>query len=149
MNGGGPSLPSVLPPLRDDLRLHRAAASGDGSPAWVIQDPVSNVFYRIGWLEFERLVRWELASPAAILASVHGETLLDPSREELGQLYSFLLANQLFAIHHADYTRYLLARRRALHPSRLKWLLHHYLFFRLPLSGRSVSLSGCCPWSGG
>ena len=133
MNGGGPSLPSVLPPLRDDLRLHRAAASGDGSPAWVIQDPVSNVFYRIGWLEFELLVRWELASPAAILASVHGETLLDPSREELGQLYSFLLANQLFAIHHADYTRYLLARRRALHPSRLKWLLHHYLFFRLPL----------------
>ena len=133
MSGGAQPLPSVLPPLRDDLRLHEAAANGDGSPAWVIQDPTCNTFYRIGWLEFELLVRWDLATPSAILASVHSETLLDPSSEELGLVYSFLLANQLLAIHHAEYTNYLLARRRALHPSRLKWLLHHYLFFRLPL----------------
>ena len=89
MNGGGPSLPSVLPPLRDDLRLHRAAASGDGSPAWVIQDPVSNVFYRIGWLEFDLLVRWELASPAAIpagpAASLRGQPALVPSTSGRGR----------------------------------------------------------------
>ena len=120
MSGGAQPLPSVLPPLRDDLRLHEAAANGDGSPAWVIQDPTCNTFYRIGWLEFELLVRWDLATPSAILASVHSETLLDPSSEELGLVYSFLLANQLLAIHHAEYTNYLLARRRALHPSRLK-----------------------------
>jgi len=133
VSGGAQPLPSVLPPLRDDLRLHEAAANGDGSPAWVIQDPTCNTFYRIGWLEFELLVRWDLATPSAILAAVHSETLLDPSAEELGLVYSFLLSNQLLAIHHAEYTNYLLARRRALHPSRLKWLLHHYLFFRLPL----------------
>ena len=54
-----------LPPLREDLALIEAAPQRDGSPAWMIHDPVSNRFYRIGWLEFEVLTRWQSASAAA------------------------------------------------------------------------------------
>ena len=43
-----PTLPASLPALREDLQLHPGAPHADGSPAWVIQDPVSNAFYRIG-----------------------------------------------------------------------------------------------------
>ena len=43
-------LPAQLPPLREELQLHAAAPYSDGSPAWVIQDPVNNRFYRIGYL---------------------------------------------------------------------------------------------------
>ena len=47
------------PPLRNDLRLSEAAPGNSGEPTWVIQDTVVNRFYRIGWLEFECLLRWE------------------------------------------------------------------------------------------
>ena len=47
-----------LPRIRDELVVFPAAANEDGSPAWIIQDPVNNRFYRIGWLEFECLLRW-------------------------------------------------------------------------------------------
>ncbi|MCP5688523.1 hypothetical protein NL372_30215, partial [Klebsiella pneumoniae] len=47
-----------LPPLREDLRLCEAADSREGEPAWMIHDTVLNRFYRIGWLEFECLLRW-------------------------------------------------------------------------------------------
>ena len=51
-----PDAPS--PALRDDLRLSEASPGRNGEPAWVIQDIVVNRFYRIGWLEFECLLRW-------------------------------------------------------------------------------------------
>ena len=61
---------AALPmPLREDLRLHEAAPEGDGSPAWSIQDPLSNRFYRIGWFEFECLLR--LPETRAVVFSIH------------------------------------------------------------------------------
>ena len=56
-----------LPPLREELRLLPAAANRDGSPAWMIHDPVCNRFYRIGWLDFEMLARWSLGSAQAVV----------------------------------------------------------------------------------
>ena len=58
-----------LPALREDLKLFPAAANRDGSPAWMIQDPVSNRFFRIGWLEFELLSRWDLKNPGPGVAN--------------------------------------------------------------------------------
>ena len=40
-------------PLREDLRLYESGSDRDGAPMWAIQDPVTNRFYRIGWLEYE------------------------------------------------------------------------------------------------
>lgn len=122
-----------LPPLREDLQLHQAAANPDGSPAWVIQDPVNNAFYRIGWLEFELLSRWHLTTPQALLAAARAETLLDPTDDELQALLEFLQANQLLSLHGASYTDHLVRLYRHGHLSRARWLLHHYLFFRIPL----------------
>ena len=47
-----------LMPLRPDLRLAETARNASGEPAWVIQDTVLNRFFRIGWFEFECLLRW-------------------------------------------------------------------------------------------
>ena len=123
----------ALPPLREDLQLHEAAPNADGSPAWVIQDPVNNAFYRVGWLEFELLSRWHLATPQALLAATRTETPLAPTDDELQALVEFLQSNQLLALHDAGYTDYLIRLYRHGHLSRARWLLHHYLFFRIPL----------------
>jgi putative peptide zinc metalloprotease protein len=141
-----PGLPATLPPLRQDLQLHPAAPPGDGSPAWVIQDPVGNVFYRIGWLEFELLSRWTLGSPAALLHDTAAHTPLQPTAQELAALYDFLLGHQLLDVHDPRYTQHLLARHRKAHGSRARWLLHHYLFFRVPLLRPAQALQALLPW---
>ena len=68
----------LLPPLREDLRLHEAAPERDGSPAWTIQDPVGNRFFRIGWLEFELLAHWRLRDPALVLEAIGAAGPLAP-----------------------------------------------------------------------
>lgn len=139
-------LPPQLPPLRPDLQLHEAAANPDGSPSWTIQDPVTNAFYRIGWVDFELLARWHLGEPQAVLASAAAETLVRPTTEELGNLLGFLAENHLLSLHSAAYTTALLAQHRRGRLSALNWLLHHYLFFRIPLWRPDLWLQRALPW---
>ena len=61
--------PVPLPRIRDELILFPGSPNEDGTPAWVIQDPVSNRFYRIGWLDFELLVQWADHDAAALVES--------------------------------------------------------------------------------
>ncbi|MES2536291.1 MAG: HlyD family efflux transporter periplasmic adaptor subunit [Pseudomonadota bacterium] len=120
--------------LREDLRLETAPRGQDGTPHWHLIDPVRSRFFRIGWVEFELLSRWRAGMQAATLCrEVAGETALAPDPEDVAGLLHFLKANELLradapqlraGLHH-------LARRRTL--SRWQWLLHHYLFFRIPL----------------
>lgn len=126
-------LPARLPALREDLRLLPAAANRDGSPAWMIQDPVGNRFFRIGWLEFSLLSRWHVGTPSALLAAVHSETPLDPSDDELLQLMDFLAHQQLLRASDAAASDRLAAMRRLHTATGWKWLLHNYLFIRMPL----------------
>ena len=131
--GSGGQSPS-LPPIREDLRLYPGPAHADGSPSWRILDPVRNSFFEIGWLEFELLARWRTQRDgAALLAQVAAETQLKPSPEELQELIEFLAVNQLLAPRSAM-AQEVLGRR--LRESKHAWywqVLHHYLFFRLPL----------------
>src|SRR5665647_1941713 len=78
-----------LPPLREDLRLHEAAPDKDGAPAWSIQDPVTNRFFRIGWLEFECLLRWP-GNPAGIAEDIAGTTALAADQEQVEAFARFL-----------------------------------------------------------
>lgn len=127
------TLPAQLPGLREDLKLLDGPRLGDGSPSWVIQDPVANAFYRIGWLEFEMLSRWHLGSMESVLAAMRSETPLDASAEEFAALRQFLQHNHLLAIHSPRHTETLLGLYRRSRLSRARWLLQHYLFFRIPL----------------
>ena len=60
----------ALPPLREDLALHPGATQKDGSPSWVIEDPLRGRFFRIGWLEFELLSRWHLGDASQVAQAV-------------------------------------------------------------------------------
>lgn len=124
----------MLPPLRDELQLHPGPADGAGAPTWTIQDPVRNRFFRIGWPVFEMLSRWHLGSPSAIAAAVAAETTLNPAESDVQALIGFLGGNELLRPGGEDGTRRLTARAAASRQSWGQWLLHHYLFFRVPLA---------------
>jgi putative peptide zinc metalloprotease protein len=125
-------VPDVTP-MREDLQLFPAAANHDGSPAWMIQDPVSNRFFRIGWVEFELLSRWHLGNPALIIMSTRRETALPVTADDLNKVSEFLRQHQLVRVARAQDTDFLASMADKQDGSRLNWLLHNYLFFRLPL----------------
>jgi putative peptide zinc metalloprotease protein len=127
-----PPAEDALPALREDLNLLSASDNRDGSPAWMIQDPVSNRFYRIGWLEFELLVRWQ-PSANALLAQVAAETTLAPDRDALKALQEFLVQHCLVRAVRAQDSERLAERSERERRRDLRWLVHHYLFVRIPL----------------
>ncbi|SOD90769.1 site-2 protease family protein [Caenispirillum bisanense] len=122
-----------LPPLRDDLRLLPGPTARDGSPTWTIHDPVRNRYHRLGWAAFEMLARWPAGTGAAVCARVAAETTLAPGKAELEQLLRFLRANALVdmgsAADRGQWTR----QAEAMRQRWSSWLLHNYLFFRIPL----------------
>lgn len=42
----------------------------------MVQDPVNSRFFRIGWIDFEVLLRWGEGNPGAIVESVTAQTTL-------------------------------------------------------------------------
>ena len=135
-----------LPPLRQDLKLLPGPVQSDGSPTWRIQDAIRNRFFQIGWLEFELLSRWdEVADGRTLIARVAAQTTLEPQPAELAELLEFLGRNQLL----------LGIDRRAQQGLKRRWLagvrpwqetlLHHYLFFRIPLVRPSGFLDATLP----
>lgn len=120
-----------VPPLREDLRLSEAAHGSNGEPAWVIQDTVINRFYRIGWLEFECLLRWG-QSPRQISQQIGEGTALKPDVEQVLDFRQFLEQHQLLRAGPAALAK---LQSKSEEGSWLswRWWLHHYLFFRIPL----------------
>ncbi len=132
-NTGKPAQPlPSLPAMREDLTLFESSPHPDGSPAWVIQDPVRNKFFRIGWLEFELMIRWE-SDAQAVLAGLMAQTTLRPSLEDVFAFAHFLRGQHLIRLETAQDLQ--AARKAPGKPtmSNWHWWLHNYLFFRVPL----------------
>ncbi len=122
-----------LPSLREELDLLPGPLLADGQPSWTLHDPVRNRFFSIDWPTFEVLQRWSFDDPAAIAESIATATTLQLEAEDVRQVVRFLLDNQLVKPEGQGAARQLAERRARQEGSRLKWLLHHYLFFRVPL----------------
>ena len=134
----------ALSPLREDLQLHQGPAQKDGSPSWVIEDPMRGRFFRIGWLEFEVLQRWHLADARTVAAQVAQETLLQPSVEEV------LAVRQFFAQHQLLLDKTLIDKAAASQlpqPGLATQALHRYLMFRIPLVDPDRFLQRFLPWA--
>jgi putative peptide zinc metalloprotease protein len=120
-----------LPPLREDLCLHASGSDRGGAPTWTIQDPVDNRFFRIGWPEFEMLLRWG-GDAQQVAQAVAGQT---PLAVDAGQVLAFaaFLARHQLVRPSGEAVRRLAREARAGGWLSARWWLHHYLFFRIPL----------------
>lgn len=135
---------AVLPQLREDLRLYESGADADGAPIWAIQDPVLNRFYRIGWLEYECLLRW--GQPAEqIVESINQQTPLAVDAEQVADFAQFLEQHQLVRPGEQGMQR---MQKQAHEPGwrHWRWWLHNYLFFRLPMLRPQRFLQATMPW---
>ena len=136
----------ALPALRDELRLLPAAANHDGSPAWMVQDPVNNRFFRIGWIDFEMLLRWTIGSPKGVADAVSAQTTLEVDETDVHSLVAFLDQHNLLRANTPELVDRLCLRARQSQKSTYEWLLHNYLFFRVPLIRPQEWLMALMPW---
>ena len=141
---GSDTSKSPAPPLRQDLQLHSSTPFPDGSPAWVIQDPVTNRFYRIGWLEYECLLRWHLP-PARIAEDISINTTLEVDEDNVTHLAQFLDQNNLL---HASPQKLASFQKQSAQVKWKsgKWWLHTYLFIRVPVIRPQRFLQAMLPW---
>jgi putative peptide zinc metalloprotease protein len=122
-----------LPELRQDLALYPAPVAEDGSPAWQLHDPAANRYYLLGWPAFEILSRWPMGEAETIAQAISAETTLAITPDEVLALAQFLERHHLLAASTAQDSLRLASAAQAQKLHWLKWLLHHYLFFRIPL----------------
>jgi putative peptide zinc metalloprotease protein len=122
-----------LPPLREELNLHPGPALGTGEPSHILEDPVRNQFFRIDWVTFEILKRWSLCDPGDIVLSIEAGTPLHIGAEEIAAVLKFLHDNQLLRPDPLGSVKEMAARHNAAIGAWHTRLLHHYLFFRIPL----------------
>jgi putative peptide zinc metalloprotease protein len=145
MQGAAPTLPV----LREELALLPGPVLPDGQPSWTLHDPVRNLFFRIDWPTFEVLQRWGHGSPAQLAQDICEATTLQLSEDDVKGVAQFLVGNQLTRPTDDVATSRKLAERLAqLQGSPWKWLLHHYLFFRIPLVRPDAWLGRWKGWVG-
>lgn len=138
----------ALPSLREELGLQPGPVLADGQPSWTLHDPARNRFFRIDWPTFEILQRWSLGDPAAIVTSIATDTTLQLQADDVLGVIRFLTENQLVRPAGAGSARQFAERLARAEGGRLKWLLHHYLFFRVPLIRPDAWLTRWMPAAG-
>lgn len=134
------------PALREELRLHPGPVDRDGQPSWTLQDPVRHRFLRIDWITVEILRRWWLGDPGLIASEIGRQTTLALDRQDVLDVLALAMREEL--VHPPRTTR---ADHASASPPNgsakgLGWLLHHYLFFRIPLCRPDRALARLLPW---
>ncbi len=122
----------TLPALRQELELLEDSAGTGGSPSWLIHDPVRNQFFHIDWLSFELLRCWGAKTPDALIEQVQERGRVHASAADLHYLLEFLQRHQLLQVAPNAAAR-LAQNKQRMTGSWWAWLLHNYLFFRVPL----------------
>ncbi len=123
---------SALPALREELDLLPGPRLPDGQPSWTLHDPARNLFFQIDWASFAILSRWSLGHEERILAAISAETTLQLDADDVERLGTFLQNNQLCQTPLGTADRLTDSLRRTQGPW-IQWLLHNYLFLRIPL----------------
>ena len=139
-------LKKPLPPLREDITLLAGPAEADGTPTWTIYDPNRHRYFRFGWSGFEFLSRWHTGTGEALLQAIANETTLETNPEELEQFIRFLTANTLLRCDEPAAIKALTDIALKAKPSWAVWLLHNYLFIRIPLFRPDRFLRWSLPW---
>jgi putative peptide zinc metalloprotease protein len=124
--------PKPLPSFREDLVFHKGPVDQDGSPTFNIEDPVSAQYYKITWGEAHVIEAMRKGMTAVDLARKISETTtLKITPEEVESFFLQAAALKLLEIPTPSEQLKIEADRNK--HDWVKWLLLHYLYFRIPL----------------
>lgn len=126
--------PLCLPALRQELRIEPGSSDENGAPRWLLIDEVRNRYFTLSEQALGLLRYWRSGENshtfAAELTTQHG---INVSVAEVDGFIYFLRTNHLIQDRTPRGTRFLEQVRQRQRPGFFLWLLHHYLFIRIPL----------------
>jgi len=124
----------ALPALRPDVEIFAGPLDEDGSPTYVVHDPVSGSFSKIGWGEAAVLQRLRQGQTlSSILREISDKTTLKASPEDVVALCEDAQEQGLTISSQIRSAKELTEAVRSKKINPLKWLANHYLYFRIPL----------------
>jgi len=135
----------LWPELREDLALCPGPRAPDGTPTWTLHDPAAHRYYRLGWLEFECLQHWSLADPARIAEAIEHSSPICAEIFEIEDFARFLDSHQLVKPRGPEASRRMARLKKSSQTGFWIWLLHNYLFMRVPLLRPNAYLKQALP----
>ena len=117
--------------LRKELRLLPGEREQDGAPVWLLHDPLSGRYFRLGEEQVELLHHLEAGEPAAIAGAASASLGRTLGEQAVDDLILFLRTNNLIAADAAQLSWF--ARQKGRRPSAVAQLAKGYLFVRIPL----------------
>ena len=119
-----------LPPLRQDLQIQQQRHNELGEPQWLIHDPMRNRYFQISLTTVQLLNLWKSGMPLPELQQQAAAEQIEIQESELLQIIDFFSKNHLLEVADSDQlTKSQQQNRRHW----FHWLIHNYLFIRIPL----------------
>lgn len=124
----------LLAPLRQDLKLMRPDGVGGVPQHWLIYDATRHRYFEIDQTTFEVLSVWRGGMTLDALVAAVGQRFGKRiETADVEALRRFAAANFLTELPTDGGWRQLADTARRAQPGWWQWLLHHYLFFKIPL----------------
>ena len=136
----------ALPALRPDLALMPGGPAEDGSPTWLIHDAARNRYFRLGLDAFRALSHWTAGQGVEDFQQTCARHGIDLDADDVMALVQFVHGNQLTQASGEASLKRLMDLHLKTQQHWLKWLLHHYLFVRIPLWRPDAFLDRSWPW---
>lgn len=123
----------LLPKIREDLKLLETSPCEDGTKQWNIFDQISNKYFTIGIDSLELIKHWEagISTQEFIKKLEKVNYIID--EESLIVFISFLSNSGLVKCQTMEDNKKIIEQRKKLKQNLFKWLMHNYLFIKIPL----------------
>ena len=120
-----------LPPLRDELQFLKAGDDVGRDSGFLIFDPVEHKYFRIGQEVAHALANWGLGTAGKLVEAMTARGVVF-GFEQVEELLKFISVNHL-SILGAGGSQMIIDQQAGRNRSLFTRLVHHYLFFKVPL----------------
>lgn len=123
----------ILPKIRNDLKLIETSVAEDGSKRWLLFDPIQNKYFNVGIDAFDLISNWQSDIEIDEFIKILEQKNYDLDKESLQIFIEFLINNNLILCETSQHTQRMVNIHRQSKQNIFKWLVHNYLFIRIPL----------------
>ena len=123
----------IIPYLREDLEILRGNSREDGSPAWLLYDALRNKYFTLGLTAFRLIKNWSGGDDIKVFEKKINRDGIEADSEEIKKFINFLQLNNLIIQPRGQFDNILLKQKNAQKKNWLLFLIHSYLFFKIPL----------------
>lgn len=123
----------ILPKIRNDLKVIETSVAEDGSKRWLLFDPIQNKYFNIGLDALQLFSNWQSDIEIDEFIKILEQENYDIDKESLESFILFLRNNNLILCEKDVDTQRIVNVHRQSKQNIFKWLIHNYLFIRVPL----------------